>query len=74
MSGLSTDGEISRYRLHILDERGDLVGAVEFECADDAVAERKAQRVLAGTPGELWRLVAGGLETKAEAGTHRAND
>ena len=64
MSALSTDGAMPRYRLHILDERGDLVGAVEFECANDAAATRKAQTVLAGTPGELWRRVNAPLETK----------
>lgn len=62
------------YRLHILDERGDLVGAVEFECANDAAAKRKAQKVLAGTPGELWRRINGALETKTGAGPHWAND
>lgn len=61
MSDPGTEDEaISCYRLHILDERGDLVGAVEFECANDAVAKRKAQKVLAGTPGELWRRISGG--------------
>ena len=71
MSDPGTEDEaISCYRLHILDERGDLVGAVEFECANDVMAKRKAQKVLDGTPGELWRLIPGGLD-KVEAGAHR---
>ncbi len=65
---------MTHYRLHILDERGNLVGAVEFECANDATAKRKAQTVSAGTPWELWRRINGGLETKTGAGTHSAND
>jgi hypothetical protein len=65
---------MTHYRLHILDERGDLVGAVEFECADDAAARRQVPRVLAGSPWELWRRINGSLEPETGAGTHCAND
>jgi hypothetical protein len=46
------------YRLYILDRRGDLMGAVELDCVDDAAAKARMEEVLNGQPGELWRRVA----------------
>jgi hypothetical protein len=45
------------YRLHILDRRGDAVGAVAFDSADDEAATARVAALLEGQGGELWRLV-----------------
>jgi hypothetical protein len=46
------------YRLYILDRRGDLLGAVDLDCVDDAAAKGRMEEFLNGQPGELWRRVA----------------
>ena len=48
------------YRVHILDQRGDLKGALAFDCADDKAATERVRALLEdGEHGaELWRLVA----------------
>jgi hypothetical protein len=50
------------YRVHILDQRGDLKGAVDLDCADDREAKERVKAVLGDDSGEhgaeLWRLVA----------------
>ncbi len=46
------------YRVHILDERGDLRVAVGLDCADDEAAKDRVREMLEGHGGELWRLVA----------------
>lgn len=46
------------YRIHILDQLGDLLGAVDLDCADDKAAEERIGQVLLGQGGELWRRVA----------------
>ena len=45
------------YRLHILDRRGDALGAVAFDSVDDEAAKARVATLLAGHGGELWRLV-----------------
>ena len=45
-----------RYRVYILDRRGDLISAVEFDCTDDEAAKVRVREVL-GHDAELWRLV-----------------
>jgi hypothetical protein len=46
------------YRVHILDRRGDLVGAVDLDCVDDDEATKELVKdVLNGHGGEIWRLV-----------------
>jgi len=46
------------YRLDILDERGAMMGAVEFESTDDEAAKGHAETVLGGDHcGELWRRI-----------------
>jgi hypothetical protein len=45
------------YRVHILDRRGDLVGAVDLDCIDDEASKELIKDVLDGNAGELWRLV-----------------
>ncbi len=46
------------YRLHILDEGGGVVGAVDFECSDDNAANGHAEAVLRDEHrGELWRRI-----------------
>jgi hypothetical protein len=45
-----------RYRVYIFNERGDLAGAVDFDCADDEEAiERVGQ--LGVHDAELWRQI-----------------
>jgi len=44
------------YRVYILDRRGDLISAVEFDCSDDEAAKVRVREVL-GHDAELWRLV-----------------
>ena len=50
------------YRVHILDQRGDLKGAVDLDCADDSEAKERVKVVLEDDSrehgAELWRLVA----------------
>jgi hypothetical protein len=46
-----------RYRVHILDQRGDLKGAVDLNCDDDEAAIERVGSVLDSGHGELWRLV-----------------
>ena len=46
------------YRLHILDQLGDLLGAVDLDCTDDEAAKERTEEVLLGQDGELWRRVA----------------
>jgi hypothetical protein len=45
------------YRVHILDRRGKLLGAVDLECRDDDEAKERIAEVLRGEGGELWRRV-----------------
>ena len=50
------------YRVHILDQGGDLKGAVTIDCADDKVAKERVRALLENHSGEynaeLWRLIA----------------
>jgi len=48
---------MSHYRVYILDRRGDLISAVEFDCSDDEAAKVRVREVLDGHDAELWRLV-----------------
>ena len=45
------------YRIYILDQHGDLKGAVGLDCADDETAKERVQALSHGHTGELWRLV-----------------
>ena len=45
------------YRFHILGQRGEPMGAVAFDSADDEAAKAHVVRLLEGHGGELWRLV-----------------
>jgi hypothetical protein len=45
------------YRVHILDQRGDLKGAIDLNCPDDEAAIECFGAVLEGDSGEIWRLV-----------------
>ena len=46
------------YRAHILDEHGHLIGAADFDCADDVEAKERA-RQLDGHRVEFWRQACG---------------
>jgi hypothetical protein len=46
------------YRVHILDQLGDLLGAVDLDCTDDQAARKRIEQLLVGQGGELWRRVA----------------
>ena len=46
-----------RYRVHILDRLGDLVGVVDVDCWDDEGAKERVRGLLEGHETELWRLV-----------------
>ena len=46
------------YRVHILDRLGNLLGAVDLDCADDEAAKKHIEQILVGQGGELWRRVA----------------
>ena len=48
------------YRVHILDQQGDLKGALAFDCPDDQTATERVRKLLeSGEHGaELWRLIA----------------
>jgi hypothetical protein len=45
------------YRVHIMDQGGDLKGAIDLDCANDEAARERVAAVLEGHCGELWRLV-----------------
>ena len=45
------------YRLYILDQRGDVEGAVDLDCVDDEAAKERTKLVLRDQCGELWRLI-----------------
>ena len=45
------------YRVHILDQLGDLLGAVDLDCTDDEEAKMRMEQILVGQSGELWRRV-----------------
>jgi len=49
--------QTSHYRVHILDRRGKLLGAVDLDCIDDEAAVERVREVLDGHGRELWRLV-----------------
>ena len=46
-----------QYHLDLLNEQGELAGAIQFESADDQVAKAHAETVLGGHGGKLWRLL-----------------
>jgi hypothetical protein len=46
------------YRVYVLDEHGQLVGVVNFDCLDDASAKGQVGRLVDGHDVQLWRLVA----------------
>lgn len=50
------------YRVQVLDQSGDLKGAVDLDCANDEAAKERVRVVLEGHgaehSAELWRLVA----------------
>ena len=46
------------YRVHILDQFGNLLGAVDLDCTDDEAAKERIEQLLLGQGGELWRRVA----------------
>jgi hypothetical protein len=43
------------YRVNYLDERGRVIGRMEFDCADDREAEEIAGQLSDDKPKELWR-------------------
>jgi hypothetical protein len=45
-----------RYRVFIFNERGDLAGAVDFDCADDEDAIERIEQ-LGVHDAELWRRI-----------------
>ncbi len=46
------------YRAYVLDEHGHVVGAINFDCSDDAEARENVKQ-LRGHEIELWREVSG---------------
>jgi hypothetical protein len=48
---------LPHYRVHILDPRGDLLGAVDLDCTDDEAAIEHIKDLLDDHDAELWRLV-----------------
>ena len=46
------------YRVHILNQQGDLFGAVDLDCTNDETAKERFEQVLADQGGELWRRIA----------------
>ncbi len=44
------------YRAHVLDENGQVVAVVDFECADDDEARRRVEQ-LRGHQAELYRKI-----------------
>jgi hypothetical protein len=45
-------------RVFLVDERGQLTGAISLDCADDETAKERAQRLMDAGQLELWRLIA----------------
>ena len=46
------------YRVYVLGEQGQLMGAVNFDCTDDDAAKEHAKRLGNGHEVQLWRQVA----------------
>ena len=46
------------YRLYVLEKNGKLMGAGNFECADDHTAKERVNGLTERHDSELWRLVA----------------
>jgi hypothetical protein len=46
------------YRVYVLDEHGQFMGAVNLARTDDDAAKEHARRLADGHEVELWRLVA----------------
>jgi hypothetical protein len=46
------------YRVYVLNEQGQFMGAVNLVCTDDETAKEHASRLADGHEVELWRLVA----------------
>jgi hypothetical protein len=42
--------------IHILDQLGNLLGAVDVDCTDDEAAKERLREVADGCVVELWRL------------------
>jgi hypothetical protein len=47
---------MSQYRAYIIGSDGELQNSVPFDCADDAVARKKAKQLVDGHHVELWQL------------------
>ena len=46
------------YRVYVLDEHGQLMSVVNFDCLNDDAAKEHAKRLADDQEVELWRLVA----------------
>jgi hypothetical protein len=49
---------MAHYRVYVLGEHGQLMGAVNFDCTDDDAAKEHARRLANGHEVQLWRQVA----------------
>ncbi|WP_143199002.1 hypothetical protein [Bradyrhizobium sp. NAS80.1] len=49
---------VPEYRLHVLDEHGQLMAAVKLDCTDDRAAKECAMRLADRSEVQLWRLIA----------------
>ena len=47
---------MTQYRAYIIDSDGEFQSSVPLECADDAVAGKKAKQLVDGHHVELWQL------------------
>jgi len=47
-----------RYRVHILDASGKVIGAGQFDCVNNEVAQERIGQLAGGLDTELWQLVA----------------
>jgi hypothetical protein len=47
-----------RYRVHILDSSGKVIGAGQFDCVNSETAQARIKRLAGHLETELWQLVS----------------
>jgi len=51
-------GKMPRYRVHILDGSGKVIGIGQFDCINSRIAQERVKRLVGELDSELWQLVS----------------
>jgi len=69
------DAAMQRYRLYVMDKRGKVIGAGNFQCRNDETARACIKQIVGNDhETELWRLVGGSdpdIKTSSAAPDHQ---